>query len=164
MGIDPVKPDTDGDGFLDGAELSAGFDPSQPIVDLSSSALFITYVNANPEFSVRIPASWAESRPEETNDTILFIALNNDTIIFNVLDNSAQDVLEVWFSKAYPERSTQELSTIMLGNRISKQSVNRREVYIPLEKSVLVVSYDVGGKKEIAFPAIWNFILNSIVF
>lgn len=163
LGIDPSVQDTDGDGFLDGAELSAGFDPSTAGVNLETSSLFTTFVNNEPTFTVRMPSSWNEVRPIGTNAAVRFNALNNDSIIFEVMDNSNNDPIDTWYASAFPDRSAQELSSRVIDTVQARESVRRRQVFVPLTDAVLVITYDVGGKKEIAYPGIWEFILKSIL-
>ena len=164
LGIDPAVADTDGDGFFDGGEVSAGYDPSIDGANLSDNPLFKEYKNDNPSFTVLMPSSWIEKRILAEADTIEFIAPNKDTFKITVELNSEGATVDTWFSQRYPSRTLKELTNRTIGGRVGKESIIRREVYIPIASYVLVVQYDVKGKKEVAHPGIFEFVLNSISF
>lgn len=164
LGIDPAVADTDGDGFFDGAEVFAGYDPSQENVNLSSNPIFKEYANETPSFSLLVPRDWTEKRTLSKEDSIEFIAPNKDIFLITIEANSGADPIDTWFSNKYLNRTTNELTNRTVGGRVAKESIMRREVYIPISSFVLVIHYDVAGKKEVAYPGVFEFMLNSITF
>jgi hypothetical protein len=57
---DPHNPDTDGDGYLDGAEVKAGYNPLGPgkLIQASSTVAMTVYKNTILGFQISVPSSW----------------------------------------------------------------------------------------------------------
>ena len=162
LGTDPATTDSDSDGFTDGAEVAAGFDPAAPSTKLSDSNIFKAYTNVSPAFDVVVPSGWTEERNPGEQSTVRFIALNGDAIVFTVRSNNDDASIDSWYAATFPERTRTALTSRVVASLPSREDMARREVYIPLDGAVLMVHYDVSGKKEIAYPAVWNYIVDTI--
>lgn len=162
VGTDYSLADTDGDGFKDGSELLAGYNPLEPFVDLSASGLFQSYVNEEPRFSLKLPAVWEQSHEDGEKSIVRFTALNGDMFILELKTNPTSLTLEEWLKDFYSDSDIHNiLETKVFGTLTGKYDKGNREAFINLGGEVLVLTYDVGQKLEVAYPTIWQYILTS---
>jgi Bacterial TSP3 repeat len=99
IGTDPNKADTDGDGYLDLAELKSDYDPLVPGQKNATTSKIITY-KIDSKATLIYPASWDVTR-SDINSTIIFADSDKAFIQLNYQDNPGKINPKIWFNEQF---------------------------------------------------------------
>ncbi len=160
IGSDEQVADTDGDSFLDGAELLAGFDPTKAGETLENSEKFQQYKNIDPAFSLAIPTAWLQAE-ESTDEKKVFLAKNGDTITIELFKNQPPFTTTKWLEDTYPGTDIAVFSQTAFNTFVGLEAQNGRQVIINIDSHIVLITYKVNGKAETGYPTIWEYILKS---
>lgn len=163
---DPTKPDTDGDGFLDGNEVYNLYSPiAPPPVSLLESGLMRAYRNSAKAFTIWYPAIWSSSS-----------TISGERASFNPADSAepaninisimavASDVgIRAWYMSNYPEADINLLQTYATKQGIAGlQDAERLNTYLKKDNKVFIINYDLGGRDIAQYRALYGTMLNSL--
>lgn len=175
-GTNKDNPDTDGDTYLDGAELEGLFDPTKVggalLVD---SDLVKLYENQTFGYSVLYPSKW-EAINSADNRTVIFsitpIAMeapletwSEETIEISLEDNTARDPLYDWLLRKEPNVMLPDyVRQLSKGNFDYLSSINGFTNYLTKEgqlDKIYTFKYEVGANKTINNLSTLRMMINS---
>lgn len=162
-GSDPIRPDSDNDGFLDGNEVFNLYSPAAPApATLQETQLATSYADNLGRYSVLYPTSW-EVRTVDVSKGIQQFSSGGEAIQVQVEENQNRDAIAAWYLARSPGVSRSELESFTTkGGYAGLRSPDRQTVYIGFEAYVFVVSYDPGPAPELHFRRTFEMIINSL--
>lgn len=99
IGTDPNKADTDGDGYLDLAELKSGYDPLVPGKKVSTSSAMLGY-QIDPKTTIIYPATWDVTK-SDSNNTVVFTDSDKAFIQVVYQNNTEKLSPSSWFTEQF---------------------------------------------------------------
>lgn len=162
---DPLRPDTDSDGFLDGNEVFHLYSPIAPTpVKLLGSGLIQQYDNLEFKYSFFYPSDWKiEQATSTTTHEILSRAPSGEFIGLALSDNQKNLALFDWYSREAPNSDITTLEPITIkGGYLALQTANRLTTYVALQGKVLIVNLNIGDKTQIEYRRTYEMVLNSL--
>lgn len=158
-GTDASKPDTDEDGFLDGSELTNGYDPLRKDgARLDGSSLVHEYVNQQHNFKVNYPSSWIADKVNQMNREILITSATGEFVSISIEDNPKKLGALEWGTTVLGQNNEEALlfqAETLSGINVAV-SADRRVV-------ILVKSDDAGSVTEpLVYTLRYNFNTQSV--
>jgi hypothetical protein len=160
---DPTRPDTDGDGFLDGNEVYNLYNPAAPPpVTLLESGVVKLYRNVPAGYSIYYPTAWSASSTKDILE-VDFVSKETESIKINAEEADPNVSLRSWYLAKY---KTADINTLQ--SYTSKQGYQglqdeeRLHTYIKKGKYVFTISYDLGGANVVWYRALYGMMLNSL--
>lgn len=148
LGTDTKKPDTDGDSYLDGAEVLAGYDPTQGGgALLRNSTQLTTYTNEHFGYEVRIPKDWT-TRSAADDESEVIISGGGEFFEVVVVPNPQHLSAQEWYSKQVPGVTAAEVPTEVLGSATWAVAINGLARYLATDNYIYTVSYNIGTNIE----------------
>lgn len=172
-GTDPAKPDSDGDGFIDGYQLSAsgvlsgevalGYNPSGT-GRLKDTALVSGYSNASHNYSLVYPASWSVDTVVSDNSNILISPVPADSgEFFHVIvqaNPKEQSALQ-WYLSLNPSANQATLEALSINGIEGVRTPDRSTVYLAKADMVYIIYYSSGTLTSVNFRASFELMLQS---
>ncbi|EKD76547.1 MAG: hypothetical protein ACD_43C00067G0004, partial [uncultured bacterium] len=161
-------PDTDSDGYTDGAELAAGYDPLNSISSgrLIDSGALGTYANKDYGYTVSYPVDWlAEALSEGATNEIMFTPDVLDTagqfVEVIVENNSAGLTAMDWYiDQANVDEASLQTVTTSSGLE-GVWSLDGNTAYFTTNNNVYAVSYRYGISPELYFKTTFTMMVKS---
>ncbi len=165
------KPDTDTDGYNDGAEILAGYDPANPTSSgrLSDSSLVESYKNKEYGYTILFPSEWiAEEVSQSTDNEVFFTPSALDTagqfVEVIVEENPTGFTAVDWYLDQQPSVTEAELEKITSFEGLEGVlSTNGYTAYYTNNKYVYAISYQYGSSKELHFNSTFTMMAKSFV-
>lgn len=162
-------PDTDSDGYPDGAEILAGYDPLNAISSgrLIDGGSVGTHTNKDYGYSVFYPVDWvAEALVEGDTREVLFtpssLDLAGQFIEVIVEENPAGLTAMDWYLDQTEEATEGELETITTFDGVEGiLSVDGYTAYFTTTNDVYAVSYRYGSSEEVHFTSTFMMMVKS---
>lgn len=156
--------DTDGDGYLDGAELLGGYDPLQAQKSLSLETAFNQYTRPGaPKFIY--PLRWSATVAE--SNTISVVSPTGEGISIKTVPRDPLALKDV-VVKAYPQYATTPFSDYTARQQFSGVRSNDGYVFAlvhPQQASVVyVITYIPGADGQVNFATTMNLLVQSLSF
>lgn len=163
------KPDTDSDGYNDGAEVLAGYDPTNPTSSgrLSDSSLVESYRNKEYGYTVLFPSEWiAEEVSESTDNEVFFTPSALDTagqfIEVLVQENPTGFTAVDWYLDQQPTITEAELEPITSFSGLEGiLSTDGYTAYFANDNYIYAVTYQYGNSKELHFNSTFTLMAKS---
>ncbi|MDP3970148.1 MAG: hypothetical protein Q8P90_00440 [bacterium] len=163
-------PDTDSDGYNDGAEILAGFDPQSTdgaakLVD--NSELVSTYSNKEYGYNMLYPAEWTADEISETgSNEVLFTPTSLDTagqFVAVVVENNPTGFTAVdWYLDQASNVKETQLETITTFDGVEGVlSLDGYTAYFTSDEYVYGVSYRYGSSVDLHFDTTFALIAKS---
>lgn len=164
---DPTRPDTDGDGFLDGNEVFNLYNPAAPPpVTLLESGIVKLYRNASFGYTFYYPTLWSTSSTiDGSRVSFKAQAPDADSINVTVMETGADVSLRSWYLSQYPQADINALQSYTSKQGYQGlQDSERLNTYIKKDKKVFIINYDLGGpdKTVVWYRALYGMMLNSL--
>lgn len=164
---DPTRPDTDGDGFLDGNEVFNLYNPAAPPpVTLLESGIVKLYRNASFGYTIYYPTLWSTSSTiDGSRVSFKAQAPDADSINVTVVETGADVSLRSWYLSQYPQADINALQSYASKQGYQGlQDGERLNTYIKKDKKVFIINYDLGGsdKTVVWYRALYGMMLNSL--
>jgi hypothetical protein len=162
LGTSTSTPDTDGDGYLDGAELLNLYDPASSTGKLITNANISWYQNKTFNYSVLYPRAWQLSS-NGGDDSIMFKSLDNQFLQIIVQPNTAKQTLDQWFI------DQMAVTTINDSDRISGtgwqgiKNLDGLTVYLmdTQQNYIYTLAYNPGENNILDYIHIFNMMVKS---
>lgn len=158
------KPDTDGDGYIDGEEILNYYSPLVAGQKLSESGLFSEYKNDKFSYKVIYPKSWSPSSASEDSSVIIFNSPTSQfiEIVVEEKDPEINNIVD-WYAKQLPGLDRDELRHTIVGqdDREGIYSLDGSVVYFIYNDWVVAVSYNLGISQEADYLTTWQAVINS---
>lgn len=162
---DSLRPDTDGDGFLDGNEVFHLYSPiSVEGGKLEDSGLAVSYNNVDIKYSLLYPTDWQISATTTIRAReVLISASTGEMVTITAIDNLENFSVFDWYSREVGEDDLRELEPITTkGNLGALQTKNRLTTYLAASGKILVISLNIGDKTQVEYRRTYEMILNSL--
>lgn len=165
-------PDTDNDGYNDGVELVAGYDPTNPVSSgrlSDNSAIVNSYANKEFGYKIVYPNTWvAEALSEGASNEVLFTPNTLDTagqfLEVIVEDNPTGFSAVDWYLDQVSDVSEDDLTSIITFDGVEGVlSLDGYTAYFTTNTNVYAVSYRFGSSKEVHFQSTFTFMAKSFV-
>lgn len=159
-------PDTDADGYLDGAELIGLFNPLAASGSLlATSGLVNTYENPVFNYQIFYPAKWLARPADQSLKEIIFQSETGEYISVFVEDNIGNEALVNWFNAKFPDENLDLLEKKTTKNNMEALlSADKLTYYLYSEKTpdkVYMVNYNISGKTIINMQTTFEMMVNS---
>ena len=165
-GTEKRKPDTDGDGYLDGAEVLNLFNPKVGGgALLETSGLVNKYTNPLFNYEILQPSIWLAKPTDESLREVIFQSSTGEYVEVLVADNPDKLDLVQWYLKESPAADLNQLQKeTTKGGYQALSSADRLNYYLLDTQNpdkVYVITYNIGDKKEVNFLTTFLMMKNS---
>ncbi|MCX6745573.1 MAG: hypothetical protein NTX00_00975 [Candidatus Parcubacteria bacterium] len=165
-GTEKRKPDTDGDGYLDGAEVINLFNPKVGGgALLETSGLVNKYSNPLFNYEILQPSIWLAKPNDESLREVIFQSSTGEYVEVLVADNPDKLDLVQWYLLESPAADLNQLQKETTKNGyqalISADHLNYYLIDTQNPDKVYVITYNIGDKKEVNFLTTFLMMKNS---
>jgi hypothetical protein len=165
FGSQADKPDSDSDGFPDGAEVKGGYDPAQTSgAKLEASALLAAYTSAKFNYKVRYPQAWLAKAVDEGESEVLFSGSEGEFIEVLVVDNPDGATAAAWYAKQVPGLKAGEVPTETINGLTWAWSLDGLNAYVATDKHLITLSYNIGTRTEASFYQLFRLMVKMFSF
>lgn len=161
-GTNPLQPDSDQDGFLDGNEVFHRYDPNGGPV--AGNTLFESGIVARYEgetttnvYHLFYPIQWQVS---EVDNEVVIDAGTGEGIRVRFEQKPSTLAVDDWVDQEIGLDSVVEGTT--KNDLVMVQSQNTLFAYLDLGTSVLILEYDTGTKARVDYLQTFKMMLNSV--
>lgn len=165
-GSDRTKPDTDLDGYLDGAEVRAGYSPTGINQKLTDGGLVKVYSDKTDGYQVTYPGLWRVDTPGST-ETVTFISPTTTDFIEVTRYGNVTTSLERWYQEVIapvanagtPAPTAETLKTWRM-----IRTADQLTIYLKSAKTnaVYAITYNPGSEKELHFSSTFAMVINGL--
>lgn len=163
-GTELDKPDTDGDGFIDGEELMNFYSPLAAGQTLAEADLFAEYQNDKFGYKLIYPKSWSPTSASEDGTVIIFNSPTSQffEVVIEAKDPNITSIVD-WYTKQLPGLDKEELRRTSVGkdNIEAIYSLDGSTVYFLYKDWVVALSYNLGISQEADYLTTWKTTINS---
>lgn len=169
-GTQAELPDSDNDGYTDGVELLAGYDPTNAKSSgrlADNAALVTTFSNTTYGYTVTYPINWlGEALNEGDMAEVLFtpntLDLAGQFIAITITENPAGQTALDWYvdTANVADETTVETITSFAGVT-GVTSADGMTVYYADATYVYAISYRYGSSDELFFPSTFTMVAKS---
>ncbi len=162
---DPGRPDTDGDGYLDGIEVLNLFSPTASArATLLSSGSVIVGTEAAAGYELLAPASWQRQVIDAQNGTVAWSAQNGEFVQLLVQENADALPLIDWYLAQAPGVTRAQITALTTKSGLAGiRSPDGFTSYVALSPTrVLIVSYSLGGRTEASYRRSYEMMVNAV--
>jgi hypothetical protein len=157
---DKNNPDTDGDSYQDGVEVSSLYNPTIPgSARLFDSDLVKTHVNAFFHYSLVYPASW---KVKETSNSVIFQDETGEFVQVLIEANSKgyQDIRK-WYEGYLKLDPTLLADVTISGTQSAAITPDKKNIYFIFGDSVYSLIYNQSLRQYGNFFTTYNMIVKS---
>ncbi len=165
-GTEVNLPDSDKDGFVDGAELKNLFSPSAKEKTLLASGSVIKYENTDFNWSIQYPSQWVAEPLDVTNREVLFTAdsVQGEFIQVIVSENTNGVDIAEWFASLYVDIEAADLDPFSAGGLDGIITPDGYTVYVGNKDVIIGIIYSFGSAEKINFNTTYQMMLNSFKY
>lgn len=156
-------PDTDGDLYLDGAELLNLYDPAGP-GRLASSTQTALYENKTFNYSVLYPGAWQTS-VNGGDDSIMFKTPDNQFFQIIVQPNAAGQTLDQWYMDQLGVATVNDSERLSGPNWQGIKNLDGLTLYLmdSRQKYIFTLAYNPGENNILDYINIFNMMIKSFI-
>jgi len=162
LGTNATSTDTDSDSYSDSAEVLSGYNPVGS-GKLNTNLNLATYTNAIFDYNTLYPKTWPV-KALNNEATVIFTAPDDSLIQISTQDNSDQAGILSWYEESFPDitvtydkvRSTYSWEGIMGADGLNFYLTDKKRT------NIFVISYIPAVEGRIAYPNIFQLIINSL--
>ncbi|MCX6744249.1 MAG: hypothetical protein NTX82_01860 [Candidatus Parcubacteria bacterium] len=160
------KPDTDGDGYLDGDELVGGYNPKEGGgAALATSGLVNKYSNPLFNYEILYPKDFLAKPTDSSLNEVIFQSSTEEYFAVSVEDNPEQTDLVNWYLAQSPGADLNSLEKITTKKGYTALiSPDKLTYYLQVSdklNQVFMISYNIGTLKEVNFLTTLQMMVNS---
>lgn len=163
-GLDPLKPDTDADGYLDGQELLLLFNPAAGGgARIESSVSIRTYLNPQLQYTMLVPATWENRLLDPTSATqVLFVAATGEFVSVIAQQNlEGYSSARSWYISQYSIADPARLADITTGTLRGILSPDGLAAYFLDQGYLYTISYNPGIRTSVNFQTTFRMMVQS---
>lgn len=168
LGTLPTNPDTDGDGYKDGAEVNSNYSPTKAGSAKLEESPFVVKADGSftdVYFQFLMPKDW-QSSTIAANDQVLVSASTGEIIKISVADNRDQMTILGWYLRDHPEVSVSQLKqlTTFDGALTGIYAPDGLTAWLTdaARGQLYTVEYLTGRQTEFRYPGLFNMIIKSL--
>lgn len=158
------NPDTDGDGYQDGAEVRNGYSPTTASETLLALGEMTQYTNPTYGYSVPYLSDWQVVDPDDTGAIIMFMSETNQFIQVMVEKKDTEiDTIDQWYKTQVPGIMPGEIRSTTIGPNAVPAiiSIDGSVVYFIVGDYVYGIGYNKGIENEADYLATWEYMQKS---
>lgn len=161
IGTATSTPDTDGDGYLDGAEILNLYDPAGP-GKLTANPNIAFYENATFNYSVLYPKVWTVT-VNGGDDSIMFRTTDNQFLQIIVQLNIGQEPLDQWYLNQLGAETINDSDRLSGANWQGVKSSDGLSLYLmdPQQEYIFTLAYNPGESNILEYQNIFNMMIRS---
>lgn len=161
---DRTRPDTDGDGFLDGNEVFHLYSPTAVAPStLRDTGQVQSYTDAAGRFELLAPTRWLLDTVDATKGTVKFSAATGEYVQLSLEDNPERLDVVSWYLARSPGVSRADVETLTTkAGYAALRSPDRLTVYVGGGERVYALTYSVGTLAEANFRRTFEMMINSL--
>lgn len=172
---DPKKPDTDGDGFIDGkqvtesgtsGEVALGYNPNGA-GRLSASALVKKYENTAYRYSLLAPAGWTAAESDALKKNVLISPPSSistgEFFQVSVQDNTGQLTPKAWYLNLNPGLEASRVTEVTVNGLLGAVSLDGQTIYLGKGDTMYILTYSTGTLSQINFRTTFEMLYQSFV-
>lgn len=157
------RPDSDGDGYVDGTELVNLYAPDEADAELLESDAVSLYENDEYGWSIYYPTSWFEDQIDSQTNQVYFTSdtVDGELIEVNVLENTEDQTAAEWFASLYDDIDAEDLEEVQLSGAQGIMSPDGFTYYVAKGDYIYGINYSFGTKDKITFQTTFEMMVNS---
>ncbi|MEK7158496.1 MAG: hypothetical protein AAB733_02925 [Patescibacteria group bacterium] len=159
-GVLATNPDSDGDGYVDGKELTALYSPKHQNLKLQDSGLVETYTHLQTPFTVFFPEKWFAS-PSADGTKVFFTSATGEFMEILVEDNTAQLDPKTWFLNTSPGVDSTDIVEVTVKGLAGVRSPDQRSTYLASGEKMFVITYNSGIRDDLNFMTTYFMMVAS---
>jgi len=161
LGTNSLIPDSDGDGYADGAELLNLYDPASR-GKLTDNPAIVSYENKTFSYNVLYPQSWQEST-NGGDDSVMFKSADNQFIQIVVQPNAARQTLDQWYVEQLVVSAVKETDRVSGDSWQGLKSRDGLTLYLMDDKKnyIFSLTYNPGESSLLEYPNIYQLLIKS---
>src|SRR3989344_2732042 len=163
-GTDPLQPDSDTDGYLDGQELVSLFDPARANgARLDQAAGARTYVNPQLRYALLAPASWENRLIDPTNSLQTLFAASTGEFISIIARQNVEGFASAraWYASEYRAVSPDALQDFTNAALAGVMSADGLAAYVIDGGYLYAISYNPGLRESVNFKTTFRMMVQS---
>lgn len=161
---DPNRPDTDGDGYLDGTEVFNLYDPTKPTPAELAAATSSVKLYTEAGYSLLAPVVWRRSVIDAQSQSVAWLASNGEFVQVLIEENASNLPLTDWYLERSPGVPRAQIQPFTTRSGLSGvRSPDGFTSYVTIAPGrVLVLTYTLGGRSEASFRRTYEMMANSL--
>lgn len=165
-GSDPMRPDDDSDGFVDGHEVFHLYNPAaRAPVALADSGLVSIHENVTFGYRVYYPRVWASDSVDADGQDTLFTSATGELMEILVHPNEDELQLAEWYAQRTPAVTADRVRSISTKRGlVALLSPDSLSMYIARGQLVYELRYDIGVRVDANFMRTFVMMQNSFEF
>jgi len=159
LGTNSLIPDSDGDGYIDGAELLNLYDPASK-GKLTDNPAIASYENKTFSYDALYPKSWQEST-NGGDDSVMFKSADNQFIQIVVQPNAAKQTLDQWYMEQLAVSAVNETDRVSGDSWQGLKSQDGLNLYLMDSKKSYIFSltYNPGESSLLEYVNIYQLLI-----
>lgn len=159
-----LVPDTDGDGFLDGAEVTGGYSPIAANATLLDSGLANTYEHPSLGYRVVYPAAWI-ARPGDDLSTVVFQSSTREQVTVRAQELPSGQGFIDWYIAQHPGSDPNALESITTRSGLRGIRVRGERAYYVYDDArpgrVYILTHALNGVTTVSFDATFQLMVQT---
>lgn len=160
-GTNASNPDTDGDGFHDGQEVLARYNPNGTGL-LTASASIKTYTNITYGFSILYPTTWALGTLN-ADRLAAFTSTTGEFVQVSVQDNPSGLSAREWYLSQSPSVAQTSLKDVATGTLAGILGPDGLNAYFADAHFIYQITYNIGVKNEANYLTTFTMMYSSLL-
>jgi hypothetical protein len=161
FGTDPGKADTDGDGYLDGAEVLNLYDPASA-GKITANPHIAVYQDPAAKFSVDYPKIWT-TQNLNSGQSIIFSAADNSFIEIIAMPDTGKMSIKDWYNSMFPDTPATDADVISKNGWQGIFHQSRETFYLAdaAKNNIYTISYTPVSTNQPDYYHIFLLMINS---
>lgn len=162
---DVANPDTDGDGYQDGAEVLNLFSPiSGQRAFLNVSGVVKLYKNPTFGYTMWLPQDWVYRSTDESNIEAVLTSPTGDSVLIMVEANSSNEGIEQWYTTKFGAATAKDARRLTVAKQPALASADGLSWYLTEGTNFYLVTYDPAVSGVINYPAVFSLLQQTFSF
>jgi len=161
-GTNPTFADTDGDGFLDGQEIAAGYSPVRAAVALEVGEEIEQFANNQQGYTISYPGGMSVRAVDDAGADIILTTPTGEYVEVTAQANAASLSAAQWYQKLDPTVSLASMRRVRLAGVEAVISKDGRSIYLPHAGKMLTFTYVLGNEVNERYKTTFVSIYSSI--
>ncbi len=161
LGTSTSTPDTDGDSYLDGAEILNLYDPASS-GKLTANPNIALYENKTFNYSLLYPKAWQQSS-NGGDDSVMFKSADNQFIQIIIQPNSGKQTLDQWYLEQVGGGPIDPVNRLSGSNWQGIKNTDGLTLYLMdnKQKYIFTLTYNPGENNTLDYLNIFNMMFKS---
>ena len=161
-GVD--KPDTDGDSYLDGAELITGYSPiAASGARLEASGLVKVYNNQAHNFRMLYPSPWIVQNAVADGSSVVMTSETGEFVSVTIEDNPERLSARQWYLNQAPGIDATKVTDILVSGLSGVKSSDGLNVFLGSDTTIFILTYSLASQETANFVTTFEMMLRSFL-